>query len=85
MQFTCESQITDVTVYARGALVQRRVATPARLPDGDVDLIVPGVTALAEGGSVRMPPQKTFWADLFGMLADRYGTPWMVGGGMQAA
>jgi len=40
---------------------------------------------LAEGGSVRMPPQKTFWADLFGMLADRYGTPWMVGGGMQAA
>jgi PhnB protein len=27
--------------------------------------------------------QKTFWAESFGMLVDRFGTPWMVGGGMQ--
>jgi PhnB protein len=33
---------------------------------------------LAEGGSVRMPLQKTFWAQLFGMLTDRFGIPWMV-------
>jgi PhnB protein len=33
---------------------------------------------LAEGAKVTMPLQKTFWADLFGMLVDRYGTPWMV-------
>jgi PhnB protein len=33
---------------------------------------------LAEGAKVTMPLQKTFWADRFGMLVDRYGTPWMV-------
>ena len=34
--------------------------------------------ALAEGGTVRMPIGKTFWAIRFGMLIDRFGTPWMV-------
>jgi PhnB protein len=34
--------------------------------------------ALEEGGSVLMPFQKTFWAEGFGMLTDRFGTPWMV-------
>jgi len=34
--------------------------------------------ALAEGGQVTMPLGKTFWAERFGMLVDRYGTPWMV-------
>jgi PhnB protein len=34
--------------------------------------------ALAEGGTVRMPIQETFWALRFGMLTDRFGTPWMI-------
>lgn len=34
--------------------------------------------ALAEGGTVTMPIEKTFWADRFGMLVDRFGTPWMI-------
>jgi PhnB protein len=34
--------------------------------------------ALAEGGTVQMPIQKTFWSVRFGMLVDRFGTPWMV-------
>ncbi|MBT8768263.1 VOC family protein [Metapseudomonas boanensis] len=34
--------------------------------------------ALVEGGQVRMPLQKTFWAERFGMLVDRFGVPWMV-------
>jgi PhnB protein len=34
--------------------------------------------ALAEGGSVTMPFEKTFWAERFGMLVDRYGIPWMI-------
>ena len=41
--------------------------------------------ALAQGGSVPMPMTKTFWAETFGMLADQFGTPWMVGGGMHGA
>jgi PhnB protein len=36
---------------------------------------------LAEGGSVTMPLQKTFWAERFGMLTDRYGIEWMVNAG----
>ncbi|HEV8432168.1 MAG TPA: VOC family protein [Thermoanaerobaculia bacterium] len=35
--------------------------------------------ALADGGSVQLPFQKTFWSPGFGMLTDRFGTPWMVG------
>jgi PhnB protein len=34
--------------------------------------------ALAAGGRVTMAFQKTFWTAGFGMLIDRYGTPWMV-------
>ncbi len=34
--------------------------------------------ALAPGGKVRMPFQNTFWAEGFGMVVDRFGTPWMV-------
>jgi PhnB protein len=34
--------------------------------------------ALAEGGNVTMPLQKTFWAEAFGMLVDRFGTSWMI-------
>jgi PhnB protein len=34
--------------------------------------------ALAESGTVRMPIQETFWAQRFGMLVDRFGTPWMI-------
>jgi PhnB protein len=33
---------------------------------------------LASGANVVMPIDKTFWAERFGMLVDRYGTPWMV-------
>ncbi|MDO5652697.1 MAG: VOC family protein [Brachymonas sp.] len=33
---------------------------------------------LAEGGDVRMPFEKTFWSGGFGMVVDRFGTPWMV-------
>lgn len=34
--------------------------------------------ALAEGGEVQMPMSPTSWAAGFGMLTDRFGTPWMV-------
>jgi len=34
--------------------------------------------ALADGGKVSMPIAETFWAKRFGMVTDRFGTPWMV-------
>lgn len=39
--------------------------------------------ALAEGGTVQMPLQPQFWARTWGMLTDRFGTPWMVNGELQ--
>ena len=32
---------------------------------------------MAEGGTVTMPLQETFWAVRFGMLKDKYGINWM--------
>jgi PhnB protein len=40
--------------------------------------------ALAEGGSVQMPLGETFWAEAFGMVTDRFGTPWGINGGPKA-
>ena len=40
--------------------------------------------ALAVGGRVTMPLQKTFWSDAFGMLVDRFGTSWMFNAGKPA-
>ena len=34
--------------------------------------------ALADGGTVQMPLDKTFWTSSFGMLQDKFGVPWMV-------
>ena len=37
-------------------------------------------TALAEGGQVNQAFEKTFWAEGFGMVIDKFGTPWMING-----
>lgn len=34
--------------------------------------------ALAEGGTVVMPLEQTFWAARFGMIVDRFGIPWLI-------
>src|SRR5262245_56792140 len=34
--------------------------------------------ALADKGTVRAPLAETFWAKKFGMLVDKFGTPWMI-------
>lgn len=36
--------------------------------------------ALAEGGSVTMPLEEAFWAKIWGMLTDRFGTSWIING-----
>lgn len=37
--------------------------------------------ALAAGGMVFLPLQPTFFAETFGMIADRFGVPWSISGG----
>lgn len=34
--------------------------------------------ALADGGTVRMPLQETFWSPLYGQVVDKFGVAWMV-------
>ena len=33
---------------------------------------------LAKDGTVVMPLEKTFWAERFGMIVDRFGIPWLI-------
>jgi len=33
---------------------------------------------LSDAGSMVMPLEKTFWAERFGMVIDRFGIPWMI-------
>jgi len=50
---------------------------------GTVDEAKRVFDALANGGKINMPMDKTFWVESFGMVVDRFGTPWMVSGGKQ--
>ena len=43
----------------------------------DIAQMTTQFAALAEGGKVTMPLQKTFWAPMFGMLVDAFGISWM--------
>lgn len=40
--------------------------------------------ALAEGGTVQMPMQETFWALRYGSAIDRFGIPWEINCGKPA-
>jgi len=53
-----------------GFFVSLGIETPA-----EADRIF---VALSEGARILMPIQETFWAQRFGMLVDRFGTPWMI-------
>jgi PhnB protein len=33
---------------------------------------------LGKDGTVAMPLEKTFWAERFGMVVDRFGIPWLI-------
>ncbi len=54
----------------QGTMVTVTLETPA-----EADRIY---DALAEGAQIYMEMQETFWAQRFAMLADRFGTPWMI-------
>ncbi|HEX4297257.1 MAG TPA: VOC family protein [Devosia sp.] len=63
--------------------------TPARMgeprPNGSVSLSGEDDSELrgywdklCQGGTVTMPLEKAPWGDSFGMLADKFGTSWLV-------
>jgi PhnB protein len=48
------------------------------MPRHSVSLAERILGELGEGGVVQMLIGETFWARRFGMLIDKFGTPWMV-------
>ena len=82
------AKIVHARMEVGGNLLMGSDATPDRYaPPKGMQLNI-GVTdtseaerlfhILAEGGQILMPIAKTFWAERFGMLVDRFGIPWMV-------
>lgn len=51
----------------------------------DVDEAESVFAALAEGGTITLPLQQTFWARAFGMVTDRFGIPWIINAGEPSA
>ncbi|RMX14831.1 VOC family protein [Vandammella animalimorsus] len=52
----------------------------------DIDTLAEGeriFKALSEGGQVQRAFGETFWAKGFGIVTDRFGTPWMVNAELQ--
>ncbi len=54
----------------QGFSLTLNVATPAEADEA--------FNALAEGGEVLMPLEKTFFSPRFGMLSDRFGINWTI-------
>ena len=52
-EIECESRIVHVDVFARGAVVTRNVIFPSELPSEEANLVVSGITALAQPGTAR--------------------------------
>ena len=82
-----QDKIMHATLNARGNTImgsdapRHMQATPAgfmvALVFDNADDAKRVFAAFADGGDVKMDLQPTFWAPLFGMVTDRYGTPWM--------
>jgi|SRR6185295_8629506 len=79
------SKINHATFVMDGLIIQGSDPAPGSYepPSGVCIMLQPHVedaerlfTSLAEGGTVRMAFQKTFWAAGFGLVVDRFGIPW---------
>ena len=65
----------------RNSSGSRTAISKRRVPSISVDTVAEGqrvFDGLAEGGQATMPFTQTFWSPGFGMVTDRFGTPWMV-------
>jgi len=53
------------------------IGSDGKTPDRQVTKVF---KALSDGGQITMPMQQAFWAKAWGMLVDKFGTPWIVNG-----
>lgn len=66
----CSDDIAASSGPMKGASVHMALPT--------VDAGRAAFEALADGGTVRMPYQPTFWTPGFGTVTDRFGVQWMI-------
>lgn len=77
----CNIKLADGEIYASDAIMGEAgtmagcsvmVSMPS---DADCET---AFNRLADGGTITMPFQKTFWSSGFGTVTDRFGTKWMI-------
>jgi PhnB protein len=74
-------RIGDATVMASDGHCQGKPSFQGfslSLPVPDIAEAERVFNALADGGQVQQPLVETFFSPRFGMVADRFGVPWMV-------
>lgn len=71
----CNVMFMDVPSGA-GVTVGNNISLTLGFPDADEQRRV--FDALREGGEILMPLEKTFFSELFGMVADKYGKIWQL-------
>ena len=69
-----------VLMASDGPEAEVRKGFAVSLQIGTVEEVDRIFNALAEGGTVTMPVGETFFSHRFGMLVDRFGTPWLLNG-----
>ena len=82
------SKIIHATMTLDGQTLSGADAPPDgyECPQGFAVLVHPSTekvcermfNALAAGGTVKIPLQKTFWSSAYGLVVDRFGIPWEV-------
>lgn len=91
MPAEAHDRIMHASLVADGALLMGGDAPPGQyakqqgmmiaLEIPEIDRAKRVFDTLAEGGRVSMPFEETFWVERFGMVTDRFGTPWAINGG----
>jgi PhnB protein len=75
-------KVGDSTIMVCDDMRPEAAATPGNISLAiglnDIDTAKTFFDNLSKGGAVTMPLDKTFWAEAFGMLTDKFGINWMV-------
>lgn len=78
----CSMQLGGSTIMASDDLRPEAAAPGGNISLAigldDLELARQIFTNLSAGGTILMPLQKTFWAEAFGMVTDKFGVTWMV-------
>ncbi|MBA2334816.1 MAG: VOC family protein [Blastocatellia bacterium] len=77
----CTLKIGDTQIMAADSMPDQPASVGSNihlaLGSDDIAKTESMFNKMSEGGKVTMPMEKTFWAERFGMLTDKFGINWM--------